>query len=71
MLFKMKTPPNSFQRFMNEALNDSDNAYTHLDNILHTNTTDDDHYTPIGNVYKLLHAYGLVINMTKCKFVLN
>lgn len=68
MAFGLRNAPMSFQKFINEVLEDIPNCYAYLDDILLFSDTEDSHLDLVEKVFRRLAEYGLAIALPKCKF---
>lgn len=63
--FGLKCAPMTFQRFMNEVLQNLDFAICYLDDVLIFSDNEDEHIKHVQIVLERLHKYGLNINASK------
>ncbi|GBN41748.1 Transposon Ty3-I Gag-Pol polyprotein [Araneus ventricosus] len=64
--FGLACAAQTFQRFMNEVLHGFDFAFVYLDDILISNSSEQEDATHLNMVLKRLSEYGIRINVTKC-----
>ncbi|UYV65657.1 hypothetical protein LAZ67_3004985, partial [Cordylochernes scorpioides] len=69
MSFGLRNATATFQRFMHEVLRNLDFAFVYLDDILVASETEEEHYSHLGTLFSRLNSYGLRINLSKSKFL--
>ncbi|UYV62287.1 hypothetical protein LAZ67_2000001 [Cordylochernes scorpioides] len=69
MSFGLRNATATFQRFMHEVLRNLDFAFVYLDDILVASKTDEEHYSHLETLFSRLNSYGLRINLSKSKFL--
>ena len=67
-LLDYKNAAQAFQRFINGIFRQLDFAFVYLDDILIASSSDNEHFDHLRQVFDLLSANGLVINISKCVF---
>ena len=68
MPFGLKNVAQTFQRLMDEILQDLDFAFVYLDDILIASTSKLQHLEHLRRIFDLLFSNGLIINKSKCVF---
>ncbi|UYV60890.1 hypothetical protein LAZ67_1002684, partial [Cordylochernes scorpioides] len=69
MSFGLRNATATFQRFMHEVLRNLDFAFVYLDDILVASKTEEEHYSHLETLFSRLNSYGLRINLSKSKFL--
>ncbi|UYV83545.1 hypothetical protein LAZ67_23001432 [Cordylochernes scorpioides] len=69
MSFGLRNATATFQRFMHEVLRNLDFAFVYLDDILVASKTEEEHYSHLEILFSRLNTYGLRINLSKSKFL--
>ncbi|UYV85023.1 hypothetical protein LAZ67_X004325 [Cordylochernes scorpioides] len=69
MSFGLRNATATFQRFMHEVLRNLDFAFIYLDDILVASKTEEEHYSHLETLFSRLNSYGLRINLSKSKFL--
>ncbi|UYV63130.1 hypothetical protein LAZ67_2003234, partial [Cordylochernes scorpioides] len=69
MSFGLRNATATFQRFMHEVLRNLDFAFVYLDDILVASKTEEEHYSYLETLFSRLNSYGLRINLSKSKFL--
>ncbi|UYV68177.1 K02A2.6-like, partial [Cordylochernes scorpioides] len=69
MNFGLRNATATFQRFMHEVLRNLDFAFVYLDDILVASKTEEEHYSHLETLFSRLNSYGLRINLSKSKFL--
>ncbi|UYV70202.1 hypothetical protein LAZ67_7002164, partial [Cordylochernes scorpioides] len=69
MSFGLRNATATFQRFMHEVLRNLDFAFVYLDDILVASKTEEEHYIHLETLFSRLNSYGLRINLSKSKFL--
>ncbi|UYV79078.1 hypothetical protein LAZ67_17001042 [Cordylochernes scorpioides] len=69
MCFGLRNATATFQRFMHEVLRNLDFAFVYLDNILVASKMEEEHYSHLETLFSRLNSYGLRINISKSKFL--
>ncbi|UYV71992.1 hypothetical protein LAZ67_9001493, partial [Cordylochernes scorpioides] len=69
MSFGLRNATATFQRFMHEVLRNLDFAFVYLDDILVASETEEEHYSHLETLFSRLNSYGLRINLSKSKFL--
>ncbi|UYV66317.1 hypothetical protein LAZ67_4001317 [Cordylochernes scorpioides] len=69
MSFGLRNATATFQRFMHEVLRNLDFAFFYLDDILVASKTEEEHYSHLETLFSRLNSYGLRINLSKSKFL--
>ncbi|UYV70228.1 hypothetical protein LAZ67_7002244 [Cordylochernes scorpioides] len=69
MSFGLRNAAATFQRFMHEVLRNLDFAFVYLDDILVASKTEEEHYSHLETLFSRLNSYGLRINLSKSKFL--
>ncbi|UYV67129.1 hypothetical protein LAZ67_4004017, partial [Cordylochernes scorpioides] len=69
MSFGLRNATATFQIFMHEVLRNLDFAFVYLDDILVASKTEEEHYSHLETLFSRLNSYGLRINLSKSKFL--
>ncbi|UYV83524.1 hypothetical protein LAZ67_23001313 [Cordylochernes scorpioides] len=69
MSFGLRNATATFQIFMHEVLRNLDFAFVYLDDILVASKTEEEHYSHLETFFSRLNSYGLRINLSKSKFL--
>ncbi|BES89773.1 Reverse transcriptase (RNA-dependent DNA polymerase) [Nesidiocoris tenuis] len=68
MPFGLRNAPSTFQRFMNEVLNDLNFVLPYLDDIIVLSESEEEHLKHLKSVFDRLDKHGLRINVGKSEF---
>ncbi|UYV61070.1 K02A2.6-like, partial [Cordylochernes scorpioides] len=69
MSFGLRNATATFQRFMHEVLRNLDFAFVYLDDIVVASKAEEEHYSHLETLFSRLNSYGLKINLSKSKFL--
>ncbi|UYV74730.1 hypothetical protein LAZ67_12000730 [Cordylochernes scorpioides] len=69
MSFGLRNATATFQRFLHEVLRNLNFAFVYLDDILVASKTEEEHYSHLETLFSRLNSYGLRINISKSKFL--
>ena len=71
MPFGLRNPAQTIECFMDQVLRDISNTYVYIDDILIASSTPKEHLRDLKSVFEHLASHGIVINRSKCIFVVD
>ena len=68
MTFGLPNAAQTYQRFIDEVLQDFDFCYAFIDDILVVSKSPEEHLQHLETLFQRLQKYGVVVNPAKCVF---
>ncbi|MBM3939179.1 MAG: hypothetical protein FJ333_11085, partial [Sphingomonadales bacterium] len=68
MPFGLKNAGQTFQRMMDNVLEEMDSSFCYMDDVMVASFSEDEHLEDLRNLFGRLEKHGLVLNEDKCEF---
>lgn len=68
MTFGLRDAAQTFQRFIDEVLQELEFCYAYIDDILIASISEEEHLKHLRILFKRLRKYDFIINLAKCVF---
>lgn len=68
MTFGLRNAAQTFQRFIDEVTQGLNFVFPYIDDILVASSSEDEHQKHLRILFRRLESYGIVINLSKCRF---